>query len=544
LNPVYFTARKLRLASGLVLLTYVLTHLLNHSAGLVSLAAAEAGREVFVAFWRSPPATAAFYGALLLHFGLALAALYERRSLRMPLLELVRIALGFLIPLLLARHFVQTRVLHDFVGIDDTYSRAVTLIWNGGSALDQMTLLAVAWLHGLLGIHFAFRHKAAYTRWMPALVGVGTLVPLLAATGFLAMARELAVHPARITEVDAAGEALLAAAATWALWVPQGLLAAVLAARALRNVVLRHRRGLIRITYPSTVAAVPAGYSVLEASREFGIPHLSLCGGRARCSTCRIRVESSAAPLPAPGPDEARTLERIRAGGDVRLACQLRPVGDLRVEPLLVPRAPLAGAADWGAPAEREIVVLFADLRGWTSISERQLPFDLVYVLDRYFEAIGDAVREAGGIPNQFIGDSVMALFGLERGADAGARESLRAAEHIEHRMAELNESLQKEFGGQLDFGIGIHAGTAAVGTVGYRETRTLSAVGDAVNTASRLQELTKVVGARIVVSAELLRRAGRGTEGWEAHDIDVRGRQERLRVFAARRVPMEQAQR
>src|SRR5262245_39329675 len=100
-----FTRRRLRLASGLVLFAYLASHLANHAAGLISLDAAEAARLGFLAFWRSLPASAVLYAAFVVHVGLALMALYERRALRMPPAEIVRLVLGFAIPLLLVGHF-------------------------------------------------------------------------------------------------------------------------------------------------------------------------------------------------------------------------------------------------------------------------------------------------------------------------------------------------------------------------------------------------------------------------------------------------------
>jgi adenylate cyclase len=295
---------------------------------------------------------------------------------------------------------------------------------------------------------------------------------------------------------------------------------------------------MVHIRYPDRIVDVPRGWSVLEASRANGIPHLSVCGGRSRCSTCRIDVEASDAPLPPPGIVEQRTLTRIAALPTVRLACQLRPAGDLQVRVLLGVRSGERAFEPLGAAMEREVVVLFTDLRRWTSLSEEELPFDLVYMLDRYFEVVGDAVREAGGIPNQFIGDSVMALFGTDTDVATASRQALAAAAGIAQRMDALNDTMQQEFGKRLEFGIGIHAGMAAVGTVGYRETRTLTAVGDAVNTASRLQELTKRFGTRLVLSEDVLRHAGRQAEECVAHDIDVRGRRGRLKVYATSAIP------
>jgi adenylate cyclase len=461
----------------------------------------------------------------------------------MTLSEVVRLALGFLIPFLLAGHFVATRLVHELYGVDDNYSRNVFLMWMGGSTLPQLTLVTVAWAHGCLGIHLAFRHRAEYRRWQPLFIALSTLLPALAATGYLSMARELVLRPDAPGGPEPAQAAQLAFVANLITGITLALLLATLLGRWVRNEWMRRTRALVRISYPGQTVAVPRGFSVLEASRANGIPHLSVCGGRARCSTCRIEVQAQPGDLPPPEPDEQRTLARIGALPAVRLACQLRPRGDLKVQPLLSVKTAQRTFEPLGSAMEREVVVLFADLRRWTSMTEEHLPFDQVYVLDRYFEVVGDAVREAGGIPNQFIGDSVMALFGTDTDLATAARQALAAAASIEQRMEALNDTLSHEFGRRLDFGIGIHAGMAAVGTVGYRETRTLTAVGDAVNTASRLQELTKHFGARLVVSAEVLRHGGREHGDLQPHDIDVRGRRGRLTVYALPSIPRECAE-
>ena len=113
--------RRLRLASGLVLFVFVLTHFLNHALGLVSLEALEAGRLWFLAFWRSPPATLLLYGALLLHLGLAVRRLYRRRRLVMPAWEAAQLLTGLAIPPLLILHLLGTRFAAEVLGTEDSY---------------------------------------------------------------------------------------------------------------------------------------------------------------------------------------------------------------------------------------------------------------------------------------------------------------------------------------------------------------------------------------------------------------------------------------
>ncbi|HMA08734.1 MAG TPA: adenylate/guanylate cyclase domain-containing protein, partial [Ramlibacter sp.] len=461
----------------------------------------------------------------------------QRRTLRMPPLEFLRLVLGLTIPFLLAAHFTGTRAANALFAQDDTYARVASGIWARDAGGGQLLLILAAWTHGCLGLHFAFRHRARWRRVQSLLIALATLLPALAYLGLASMAREIAARPAAfetLSTLNPQQKATLSSIADGLVAAVALALVAVMLARLWRDWRSRRPGRTITITYPGRAVRVPLGYSVLEASRLHGIPHLSLCGGRARCSTCRVRVEGPPESLPAAEEAERRTLTRIAAPPDTRLACQLRPASDITVTPLLAP----TGAArlefeNLASGVEREVAILFIDLRRWTTLSEGHLPFDLVYVLDQYFTAVGDAVREAGGVPNQFIGDSVMAIFGLEVGIAAASRQAVAAAAGIERRMALLNVGVQRDFGRGLDFGIGIHAGVAVVGSVGYRETRTLSAVGDAVNTASRLQELTKEFGVNLVLSERVAREAGLDTAAWPAHRITLRGRATELTVYA-----------
>ncbi len=530
----------------MTLFAYVATHLANHACGLISLAAAEAARLWFVAFWRSPPFGFLLYAAFIIHISLAFIALYERRTLRMPPLELARIALGFSIPFLLAAHYTGTQLAHVMYGQDDPYIRVAGSYWLRDRSLWPLLLMTAAWMHACFGLHLVLRHLPAYQRRFHWWFASACLLPALGALGYAAMGHEMALraedpawYPAQVAPLDvlnAAQKALLddlpeAIMAGFAL-----ALAGVLLARALRTQSERRTGATIALTYPGLTVRVPSGWSVLEASRAHRIPHLSMCGGRARCSTCRVQVGGDASHCPPPDAIEQRTLVHVGAPAGVRLACQLRPTGDLRVTPLLPVLDTAAGQyRRFGAQlgAERELVILFIDLRRWTGLSEQQLPVDLVYVLEQYFAAVGAAVLEAGGVPNQFIGDSVMAIFGLDVHQAQACRQALAAARNIEMRLGELSARLKNEFGQAVDFGIGIHAGRAAVGAVGYQDTRTLSAVGDAVNTASRLQDLTKTLGVRLVISAPVAEGAGLDISVLTGQDVQIRGRSSLLRVYA-----------
>ena len=530
----------------MVLATYLVTHLLNHSLGLVSVAAAEAGRLWFVGFWRSPPATTLLYAALLTHPILGLAALYRRRTLRMPAGEAFQLVFGLTIPLLLAGHVAGTRLAHALFDRADTYTWHAFTAWNVRPelALKQTVLLLLAWTHACIGLHAWLRLRAWYRRAWPLVHAAALLLPVLALGGFLQLGREVAAwwQPADVERrrmaLDAArlsadAQATLAVI-EWSVYGVFGTaLLVLLVVRGVRGVLIRRRS--VRVRYPAArVVTVPRGFTVLEASRFGGVPHVSVCGGRGRCSTCRVRVERGAEALSPAGEAERRVLARVGAAPGVRLACQARLGGDVAVTPLIAAGLAVADAmhvADAAAGVEQDVAVLFADLRGFTTIAERKLPYDVVYLLNRYFEAVAGAIHGAGGIANQFTGDGVMALFGVGASAEDGCRAALRGAAAMMASLETLNRSLAAELPAPFRLGIGIHVGPAVIGRMGLAEAAYLTAVGDTVHVAARLEQLTKTFSCELVISEAVATRAGVDVSGYRRDEVTLRNRSVPLAV-------------
>jgi len=261
-----------------------------------------------------------------------------------------------------------------------------------------------------------------------------------------------------------------------------------------------------------------------------------VCGGRARCTTCRVRVGDGLAHLPPPGRMEAQALGRIHAPPNVRLACQCRPTRDVSVTPLLPPNAgpsyaeqPRSGAQG----RERRIVAMFVDLRDSTHLAEGRLPYDVVFIMNQFFAEMHAALRASGGYYAQFRGDGLLALYGLETSLAQACRGALEGAAAMQAGIESLNQSLANDLKEPLRIGIGIHAGVAIVGTMGPPQAPIYSAIGDMVNTAARLENMTKAYGSTLVVSAEVLRQAGVEPGAASEHQVRVRGKTERLTVYA-----------
>jgi adenylate cyclase len=514
----------------------------------VSLEALETGRHLFLAVWRSP-LEFVLLAALLVHPVASLIKLWQRRTLRLPLADWLQIGLGLAIPYYLTVHVLGTGVVHRVNGVTDSYTYLLNLLWPGGIQ-RQTELMMVVWVHGCIGMHHRLKLEPWYRSATPPLLTLAVLLPTLAFFGMLNGARAVAARAG----ADPAWLDLVARSQNWSdpqarAWIYvlenqlllafYGLIALLFLVKVGRQLVIA-RTGPIAIEFPGNrVVRVPRGISVLEAAHLARLPHASVCGGRGRCSTCRVRVGHGLDRLPPPSPSEARVLKRIQAKPDVRLACQLRPSHKLQVTPLV---AVDHAADEVGRPmfpghgVERELVVMFCDLRGFTQISEQRLPYDVVFLLNRWFALSGQSIERAGGQVDKFIGDGVMALFGLEDGPEQGARNALAAARMIAQGLERISHDMRGELKEALRLGVGMHAGSVIVGELGWGRTIGLTAIGDVVNVASRLESACKELGAEAVVSAEVFRLAGLAPPS-EPIPFEVRGRTQSLPVVAVPRL-------
>ncbi|EGI77777.1 adenylate/guanylate cyclase domain-containing protein [Hylemonella gracilis] len=636
-----FVLTRLRLISGLTLFTFVITHLVNHALGLVSLEVMRAGQAIFILVWHSLPGSLLLTLAALTHLSLVLYKQVVRPTLRMPGVEGVRILLGIVTLLGLSLHatpMVLERLRWTGSGQPVSYPDFIGLLASGDPMLwNQLILVIAAWTHGCIGVHLWLRLRDWYRRRQILLAIVAVLVPLLALLGVLAAARALpqgdgAYGPQSASGYGAAdgayGNADVGAygggygnvdgnvdgsadtgggssqgaygggygggdtssaggysgsersgygndaygyganargayadpgrpgAASWlgsllpadahsaqSVMAAYGVLGLLLLLIATRVGVRawERRRGLVSVRYANgrEVKAV-RGASVLDISRMGGVPHASVCGGRGRCSTCRVHVDAGWEMLPPPLEGEQKVLQRIHAPTRVRLACQLCPRHDVAVTPLLPTDARPQDALPYDPMkfgVEQEIVILFADLRGFTQMSETKLPFDVVHILNQYFAEMGEAIESSGGHLDKFIGDGIMALFGLQHGDKGGvrngARHAMAAARAMGERLTVLNTRLAQDLATPLRLGLGIHVGHVIIGEMGYGRATSLTAIGDSVNVASRLESATKEAGCELLISAEVAQRGELDLSAFPELDITVRGREGQLKVYA-----------
>jgi adenylate cyclase len=539
--------RQVRLACGLILFAYLVSHYLNHALGNISMEALATGVYYHTAFWQFLPVAIVLYTAVLVHAGLGIWALYERRQFRWKAIEPLQLVLGLSIPALIITHIIGVRLGETLYGHEKLYPQvffAYWIVWP--YKLWQMyAVLTIAWIHGCIGLYFWLRMKAFYKRAAPFLLAAAVLVPTVAMLGLYQGGRSVVDNDSVEWRAEnlpqsrtgtPAEQALLDSIADYLVIGYLGLVGLVVLARGVR--ALNERRGgMITLSYGNgRTVRVPKGLSVLEASLRNNVPHASVCGGRARCSTCRIRIIGDCAALPEPSKREAFVLNRVGAGADpaIRLACQLRPETDLSFFQIFLPQTTAASLRTSGPSRigeERYLVSMFVDMRGSTMLAEKRLPFDTVFIVNRFLGAVSQAVIECGGQPNQFVGDGQLALFGLATDPQTACRQALKAAAMIAANVDELNQFLKHDLRDPIRFGIGIHGGEVIIGDIGYRDHMVFTALGDAVNVAARLQDMTKSLVCEAIVSEEVRITAGLSADGLPQQEVAIRGRAEPMIV-------------
>jgi adenylate cyclase len=534
--------RQVRITCGLILFSYLLSHFANHSLGNVSYAAMEDGLDYHMRFWRDPVVVVVFYTAAITHWSLGLWALYERRQFKYRTPEITQLVLGLSIPFLLVIHFVGARLQAPLFGRDLYYAQALNAYWVARPYMHwvQFVLLLVAWVHGCIGLYFWLRLKRFFPRAAPYLLAAAVLIPTLALLGLIQGAREVVAlsqqpewRAANIVPPHNATPPQRAILDAITFWFPVSymtVLVLILAARGFR--MLRERRGgMITLSYPNGVSLrVPRGLSVLEASLRHDVPHASVCGGKARCSTCRIRVVGDLTALPKASQREQFVLDRVGASVDpaVRLACQLRPEKDIAfflVFPPQVKAALARRSTGIRVGEERYVVSMFIDMRRSTSLAEKRLPFDTMFIINRFVTAVSSAIEDAGGKPNQFVGDGILALFGLETNPATACRQAINAVAKIAAQIEQLNRDLASDLRQPIGYGIGVNGGNVIIGDIGYREHVVFTALGDAVNVAARLQDITKELRCEAVLAEDVFRTAGLAPDVLATREVQIRGR-------------------
>ncbi|MCE9500717.1 MAG: ferric reductase-like transmembrane domain-containing protein [Leptospira sp.] len=257
-----------------------------------------------------------------------------------------------------------------------------------------------------------------------------------------------------------------------------------------------------------------SSYTILENALDAGIEHTFECGGNARCSTCRVIILEGMENCLPRNQAEVILAKKKSFTDEVRLACQTHAVGNIKLRRLVLDEEDINEAMSEGVKfkaspgKELQLAVLFSDIRSFTPFTESNLPYDVVHMLNRYFNAIGKPIDENCGFIDKYMGDGIMVLFGLDQNRKTDpVEDGINAGLGILKALEEVNQYIKNHFNHEFRIGIGLHYGPVIVGEMGFHLKMQFTALGDTVNLASRIESRTKDAKTDFLISEEAYER-------------------------------------
>ena len=265
------------------------------------------------------------------------------------------------------------------------------------------------------------------------------------------------------------------------------------------------------------------------------VPIAHACGGNARCSTCRVRILEGAEACSPRTEAEIEIASRLRLPDEIRLACQTEVASSVSVQRLVLDAedealSSLLRAETGPAGCDRNIAVLFADVAGYTKLADALPAYDIVHVLNRFFNAAEHVIVAAGGRIDNYMGDAVMALFGLDDEPEP-ALDAVRAGLGILEAAESVSQYVYALYERSFAIRVGVHHGPVVFGALGGFDTRRETAIGDAVNVASRVESASKETGTNFLVSEDVRNLVGEQVKFGGSFDLALRGKTGEFRV-------------
>ena len=284
--------------------------------------------------------------------------------------------------------------------------------------------------------------------------------------------------------------------------------------------------------------------NILSISQENKVDHLHVCGGLGKCSTCRVQILEGLENCSERSLTEQNIADRLDFPDDVRLACQTIISGDVKIRKLFknpedVKFAQAAMQTSGSIGSNKQLAILFADIENFTPLSERLASFDVMYLLNKYFDFAGNIVMRNGGEINNYIGDAFLAIFGLDGDGDETFR-AVKAGLELQAELKSFATSVEQNFDEEFKIRIGVHFGEAIVGMLGCRGTERLSVIGDTVNMAARAESANKEADTTMLITENAYKQIKDRVEVEDFIRTKLKGTSERITLYEIKSVKGE----
>jgi adenylate cyclase len=272
--------------------------------------------------------------------------------------------------------------------------------------------------------------------------------------------------------------------------------------------------------------------TILEAMLKANINHMHVCGGNARCTTCRVYIVEGLNHCLPRNEKEARLEKKLGLPKDIRLACQTKIRGDITIRRLVVDdldtEIVLKQFGDAPGPKlgqEKDLAILFTDIENYTQFAEAFPAYDVVHVLSRYYQTMNEIIVRHKGIISDVAGDGILALFGVIEDSKNPVLNAINAVQNMNTALVQFNIYLNEIYDRSFGIRAGINYGKVIVGNFDTGKMSKISAIGDAVNLASRIETANKDFGTRLLISQSAYEKIEGLVETHKMHRTKLKGK-------------------
>ncbi len=286
---------------------------------------------------------------------------------------------------------------------------------------------------------------------------------------------------------------------------------------------------------------IPAaeGSTILQASLKAGIKHTHVCGGHARCSTCRVYILEGLENCLPRNKKEQQMAQKLGFPEHIRLACQTIIQGDISIKRAAIDELDISiilkqigdeSGTQFGK--ELELAVLFFDIENYTGFAETYPAYDVVHVLNRYYQTMNKIIEEHDGVISDVAGDGILALFGALKKKPNPVWDAVCAVQDMQQALHHFNQYLEQMYSLSFEARAGINFGKAIIGKFDTGLMSKISAIGDTVNLASRVEAANKELGTRLLISEPALKQISDKLASYTVHSIRLKGKSGKFRLY------------
>lgn len=252
----------------------------------------------------------------------------------------------------------------------------------------------------------------------------------------------------------------------------------------------------------------PSNSNILSATLAAGFNHTHACGGRAKCSTCRVSILEGIENCIPRNKAEQKITDRLNFPGEIRLACQTNIKGNITIRRMVTDKLDLdlilkqfSKDSNAALGTQQKLTIVFTDIINYTSLAEKFPPFDIVHILNRYYRIMNLIIQDYGGYISDVAGDGILSVFGKDKKSDNSVLDAIHAINEMNRKLKIFNKYLSENFNIQFGIRAGIHYGDVILGPFDTGDMKKLAVIGDNVNCASRIESANKLFGTSLLLS-------------------------------------------